>query len=743
MLHGSLCVLRPTTPAMTMPTMRLADHSASVRASKPELIVPAQDHLSKLHFELDAIKAQLERLSADAEEVKAPALHTEPEWMLHTKESIKAQFGSLSAGADKLRASIPSEEPEWMLHAKELFVTAHPQVADFVEDIVEEASMTFETLAEDVSATLKAPVEWLTKLVLPPDAPLAATKAPHQLHDEAAAKAAWLAKLEQTRAGAQTARNKTPPTPRRPTRSPEPLTVAELKERILDLNDPDKLKDKVKEDVQTVLNTLDEQLKKVRAAAPTYALYARALAELAADGAKATLGPKFIALLEEPQTQQKLADALGSILAAQQRVSATVVSTQEAMSDVFAGVVGSVAQLADEVRQLKDEIKARQQEDESRLGDRRRKGESTAKPAWLAQLEIHEKELRALSSALFQTGTKQGTKQVGENEGAAKVHLEEARSRALEKASEALEKAELAVLAKQLEDARAAHAAAAAVRDALKAKQPPQPQPQPQPQPRRQQQQQTIHTIEALSAPAVEADPPMPVRLNRYLAVEPPSDLPMAMAFSLPPPEALTAPPVEADPHMLATTPIRDEAAAKAAWLAKISTGSSLPKVNGAADKSNIVASKISSEQHKVAEASSTDDQLAKQDYLAYLAKHAAMHASGTDQPAQTREAEREAVAQGKRRAEHRALEAARLQEELLAMKIKLAQLEGTDGQSASSTEKLESPVEQQASQASITDQLEQLSDFPALKEYLAKQEYMAYLDKHEHLAKRSRTTGI
>ena len=81
--------------------------------------------------------------------------------------------------------------------------------------------------------------------------------------------------------------------------------------------------------------------------------------------------------------------------------------------------------------------------------------------------------------------------------------------------------------------------------------------------------------------------------------------------------------------------------------------------------------------------------------------------------------------------------------EELLAMKIKLAQLEGTDGQSASSTEKLESPVEQQASQASITDQLEQLSDFPALKEYLAKQEYMAYLDKHEHLAKRSRTTGI
>ena len=189
---------------------------------------------------------------------------------------------------------------------------------------------------------------------------------------------------------------------------------------------------------------------------------------------------------------------------------------------------------------------------------------------------------------------------------------------------------------------------------------------------------------------------------------------------------------------MSATTPIRDEAAAKAAWLAKISTGSSLPKVNGAADMS-----KISAEQHKVAEASSTDNQLAKQEYLAYLAKHAALHASGTDQPAQTREAEREAVAQGKRRAEHRALEAARLQEELLAMKIKLAQLEGTDGQSASSTEKLESPVEQQASLASSTDQLEQLSDFPALKEYLAKQEYMAYLDKHEHLAKRSRTTGI
>ena len=731
MLHGSLCVLRPTTPAMTMPTMRLADHSASVRASKPELIVPAQDHLSKLHFELDAIKAQLERLSADAEEVKAPALHTEPEWMLHTKESIKAQFGSLSAGADKLRASIPSEEPEWMLHAKELFVTAHPQVADFVEDIVEEASMTFETLAEDVSATLKAPVEWLTKLVLPPDAPLAATKAPHQLHDEAAAKAAWLAKLEQTRAGAQTARNKTPPTPRRPTRSPEPLTVAELKERILDLNDPDKLKDKVKEDVQIVLNTLDEQLKKVRAAAPTYALYARALAELAADGAKATLGPKFIALLEEPQTQQKLADALGSILAAQQRVSAKVASTQEAMSDVFAGVVGSAAQLADEVRQLKDEIKARQQEDDSRLGDRRRKGESTAKPAWLAQLEIHEKELRALSSALFQTGTKQGTKQVGENEGAAKVHLDEASSRALEKASEALEKAELAVLAGQLEDARTAHAAAAAVRDALKAK-------QQQPQQPQRQQQQTVHTIEALSAPAVEADPPTPPTLTRNLAIEPPSDVPVAMAFSLPPPEALTAPSVEADPPMSATTPIRDEAAAKAAWLAKISTGSSLPKVNGAADMS-----KISAEQHKVAEASSTDNQLAKQEYLAYLAKHAALHASGTDQPAQTREAEREAVAQGKRRAEHRALEAARLQEELLAMKIKLAQLEGTDGQSASSTEKLESPVEQQASQASITDQLEQLSDFPALKEYLAKQEYMAYLDKHEHLAKRSRTTGI
>jgi hypothetical protein len=740
MLRGTLCVLRPTTPAMTMPTMRLADHSASVRASKPELNVPAQDHLSKLHFELDAIKAQLERLSADAEEVKAPALSTEPEWMLHAKESIKAQFGSLSAGADKLRASIPSEEPEWMLRAKELFVTAHPQVADFVEDIAEEASMTIETLAEDVSATLKAPVEWLTKLVLPPDAPRAATKAPHQLHDEAAAKAAWLAKLEQTRAGAQTARNKTPPTPRRPTRSPEPLTVAELKARILALNDPDKLKDKVKEDVQTVLHTLDEQLKKVRAATPTYALYARALAELAADGAKATLGPKFIALLEEPQTQQKLADALGSILAAQQRASATVVSTQEAMSDVFAGVVGSVAQLADEVRQLKDEIKARQQEDESRLGDRRRKDESTAKPAWLAQLELHEKELRALSSALFQTGTKQGTKQVGENEGAAKVHLEEARSRALEKASEALEKAELAVLAKQLEDARAAHAAAAAVRDALKAKQQPQPQPQPR---RQQQQQQTIHTIEALSAPAVEADPPMPVRLNRYVAVEPPSDVPMAMAFSLPPPEALTAPPVEADPHMSATTPIRDEAAAKAAWLAKISTGSSLPKVNGAADKSNIVASKISSEQHKVAEASSTDDQLAKQDYLAYLAKHAAMHASGTDQPAQTREAEREADAQEKRLAEHRAREAARLQEELLAMKIKLAQLEGTDGQSASSTEQLESPVKQQASPASSTDQLDQLSDFPALKEYLAKQEYMAYLDKHEHLAKRRRTTGI
>ena len=734
MLHGSLCVLRPTTPAMTMPTMRLADHSASVRASKPELIVPAQDHLSKLHFELDAIKAQLERLSADAEEVKAPALHTEPEWMLHTKESIKAQFGSLSAGADKLRASIPSEEPEWMLHAKELFVTAHPQVADFVEDIVEEASMTFETLAEDVSATLKAPVEWLTKLVLPPDAPLAATKAPHQLHDEAAAKAAWLAKLEQTRAGAQTARNKTPPTPRRPTRSPEPLTVAELKERILDLNDPDKLKDKVKEDVQIVLNTLDEQLKKVRAAAPTYALYARALAELAADGAKATLGPKFIALLEEPQTQQKLADALGSILAAQQRVSAKVASTQEAMSDVFAGVVGSAAQLADEVRQLKDEIKARQQEDDSRLGDRRRKGESTAKPAWLAQLEIHEKELRALSSALFQTGTKQGTKQVGENEGAAKVHLDEASSRALEKASEALEKAELAVLAGQLEDARTAHAAAAAVRDALKAKQQ---QPQQPQQPQRQQ-QQTVHTIEALSAPAVEADPPTPPTLTRNLAIEPPSDVPVAMAFSLPPPEALTAPSVEADPPMSATTPIRDEAAAKAAWLAKISTGSSLPKVNGAADMS-----KISAEQHKVAEASSTDNQLAKQEYLAYLAKHAALHASGTDQPAQTREAEREAVAQGKRRAEHRALEAARLQEELLAMKIKLAQLEGTDGQSASSTEKLESPVEQQASLASSTDQLEQLSDFPALKEYLAKQEYMAYLDKHEHLAKRSRTTGI
>jgi hypothetical protein len=731
MLHGSLCVLRPTTPAMTMPTMRLADHSASVRASKPELIVPAQDHLSKLHFELDAIKAQLERLSADAEEVKAPALHTEPEWMLHTKESIKAQFGSLSAGADKLRASIPSEEPEWMLHAKELFVTAHPQVADFVEDIVEEASMTFETLAEDVSATLKAPVEWLTKLVLPPDAPLAATKAPHQLHDEAAAKAAWLAKLEQTRAGAQTARNKTPPTPRRPTRSPEPLTVAELKERILDLNDPDKLKDKVKEDVQIVLNTLDEQLKKVRAAAPTYALYARALAELAADGAKATLGPKFIALLEEPQTQQKLADALGSILAAQQRVSAKVASTQEAMSDVFAGVVGSAAQLADEVRQLKDEIKARQQEDDSRLGDRRRKGESTAKPAWLAQLEIHEKELRALSSALFQTGTKQGTKQVGENEGAAKVHLDEASSRALEKASEALEKAELAVLAGQLEDARTAHAAAAAVRDALKAK-------QQQPQQPQRQQQQTVHTIEALSAPAVEADPPTPPTLTRNLAIEPPSDVPVAMAFSLPPPEALTAPSVEADPPMSATTPIRDEAAAKAAWLAKISTGSSLPKVNGAADMS-----KISAEQHKVAEASSTDNQLAKQEYLAYLAKHAALHASGTDQPAQTREAEREAVAQGKRRAEHRALEAARLQEELLAMKIKLAQLEGTDGQSASSTEKLESPVEQQASLASSTDQLEQLSDFPALKEYLAKQEYMAYLDKHEHLAKRSRTTGI
>ena len=731
MLHGSLCVLRPTTPAMTMPTMRLADHSASVRASKPELIVPAQDHLSKLHFELDAIKAQLERLSADAEEVKAPALHTEPEWMLHTKESIKAQFGSLSAGADKLRASIPSEEPEWMLHAKELFVTAHPQVADFVEDIVEEASMTFETLAEDVSATLKAPVEWLTKLVLPPDAPLAATKAPHQLHDEAAAKAAWLAKLEQTRAGAQTVRNKTPPTPRRPTRSPEPLTVAELKERILDLNDPDKLKDKVKEDVQIVLNTLDEQLKKVRAAAPTYALYARALAELAADGAKATLGPKFIALLEEPQTQQKLADALGSILAAQQRVSAKVASTQEAMSDVFAGVVGSAAQLADEVRQLKDEIKARQQEDDSRLGDRRRKGESTAKPAWLAQLEIHEKELRALSSALFQTGTKQGTKQVGENEGAAKVHLDEASSRALEKASEALEKAELAVLAGQLEDARTAHAAAAAVRDALKAK-------QQQPQQPQRQQQQTVHTIEALSAPAVEADPPTPPTLTRNLAIEPPSDVPVAMAFSLPPPEALTAPSVEADPPMSATTPIRDEAAAKAAWLAKISTGSSLPKVNGAADMS-----KISAEQHKVAEASSTDNQLAKQEYLAYLAKHAALHASGTDQPAQTREAEREAVAQGKRRAEHRALEAARLQEELLAMKIKLAQLEGTDGQSASSTEKLESPVEQQASLASSTDQLEQLSDFPALKEYLAKQEYMAYLDKHEHLAKRSRTTGI
>ena len=735
MLHGSLCVLRPTTPAMTMPTMRLADHSASVRASKPELIVPAQDHLSKLHFELDAIKAQLERLSADAEEVKAPALSTEPEWMLHAKESIKAQFGSLSAGADKLRASIPSEEPEWMLHAKELFVTAHPQVADFVEDIVEEASMTFETLAEDVSATLKAPVEWLTKLVLPPDAPLAATKAPHQLHDEAAAKAAWLAKLEQTRAGAQTARNKSPPTPRRPTRSPEPLTVAELKERILDLNDPDKLKDKVKEDVQTVLNTLDEQLKKVRAAAPTYALYARALAELAADGAKATLGPKFIALLEEPQTQQKLADALGSILAAQQRVSAKVASTQEAMSDVFAGVVGSAAQLADEVRQLKDEIKAHQQEDESRLGDRRRKDESTVKPAWLAQLELHEKELRALSSALFQTGTKQGTKQVGENEGPAKVHLEEARSRALEKASEALEKAELAVLAKQLEDARAAHAAAAAVRDALKAKQ--------QPQPQRQQQQQTIHTIEALSAPAVEADPPMPVRLNRYVAVGPPSDVPTPMTFSLPPPEALTAPPVEADPHMSATTPIRDEAAAKAAWLAKISTGSSLPKVKGAADKSSIVASKISSEQHKVAAASSTDDQLAKKEYLAYLAKHAAMHASGTDQPAQTREAERGADAQEKRLAEHRAREAARLQEELLAMKIKLAQLEGTDGQSASSTEQLESSVEQQASPASSTDQLDQLSDFPALKEYLAKQEYMAYLDKHEHLAKRSRTVGI
>ena len=735
MLRGTLCVLRPTTPAMTMPTMRLADHSASVRASKPELNVPAQDHLSKLHFELDAIKAQLERLSADAEEVKAPALSTEPEWMLHAKESIKAQFGSLSAGADKLRASIPSEEPEWMLRAKELFVTAHPQVADFVEDIAEEASMTIETLAEDVSATLKAPVEWLTKLVLPPDAPRAATKAPHQLHDEAAAKAAWLAKLEQTRAGAQTARNKTPPTPRRPTRSPEPLTVAELKERILDLNDPDKLKDKVKEDVQTVLNTLDEQLKKVRAAAPTYALYARALAELAADGAKATLGPKFIALLEEPQTQQKLADALGSILAAQQRASATVVSTQEAMSDVFAGVVGSVAQLADEVRQLKDEIKAHQQEDESRLGDRRRKDESTVKPAWLAQLELHEKELRALSSALFQTGTKQGTKQVGENEGAAKVHLEEARSRALEKASEALEKAELAVLAKQLEDARAAHAAAAAVRDALKAKQ--------QPQPQRQQLQQTIHTIEALSAPAVEADPPMPVRLNRYVAVGPPSDVPTPMTFSLPPPEALTAPPVEADPHMSATTPIRDEAAAKAAWLAKISTGSSLPKVKGAADKSNIVASKISSEQHKVAAASSTDDQLAKKEYLAYLAKHAAMHASGTDQPAQTREAERGADAQEKRLAEHRAREAARLQEELLAMKIKLAQLEGTDGQSASSTEQLESSVEQQASPASSTDQLDQLSDFPALKEYLAKQEYMAYLDKHEHLAKRRRTTGI
>ena len=728
MLRGTLCVLRPTTPAMTMPTMRLADHSASVRASKPELNVPAQDHLSKLHFELDAIKAQLERLSADAEEVKAPALSTEPEWMLHAKESIKAQFGSLSAGADKLRASIPSKEPEWMLRAKELFVTAHPQVADFVEDIAEEASMTIETLAEDVSATLKAPVEWLTKLVLPPDAPRAATKAPHQLHDEAAAKAAWLAKLEQTRVGAQTARYKTPPTPRRPTRSPEPLTVAELKGRILALNDPGKLKDKVKEDVQTVLHTLDEQLKKIRAATPTYALYARALAELATDGAKATLGPKFIALLEEPQTQQKLADALGSILAAQQRVSATVVSTQEAMSDVFAGVVGSVAQLADEVRQLKDEIKARQQEDESRLGDRRRKGESTAKPAWLAQLEIHEKELRALSSALFQTGTKQGTKQVGENEGAAKVHLDEASSRALEKASEALEKAELAVLAGQLEDARTAHAAAAAVRDALKAK---------QQQPQRQQ-QQTVHTIEALSAPAVEADPPTPPTLTRNLAIEPPSDVPVAMAFSLPPPEALTAPSVEADPPMSATTPIRDEAAAKAAWLAKISTGSSLPKVNGAADMS-----KISAEQHKVAEASSADNQLAKQEYLAYLAKHAALHASGTDQPAQTREAEREAVAQGKRRAEHRALEAARLQEELLAMKIKLAQLEGTDGQSASSTEKLESPVEQQASQASITDQLEQLSDFPALKEYLAKQEYMAYLDKHEHLAKRSRTTGI
>jgi hypothetical protein len=39
------------------------------------------------------------------------------------------------------------------------------------------------------------------------------------------------------------------------------------------------------------------------------------------------------------------------------------------------------------------------------------------------------------------------------------------------------------------------------------------------------------------------------------------------------------------------------------------------------------------------------------------------MHASGTDQPAQTREAEREADAQEKRLAEHRAREAARLQE--------------------------------------------------------------------------------
>ena len=44
---------------------------------------------------------------------------------------------------------------------------------------------------------------------------------------------------------------------------------------------------------------------------------------------------------------------------------------------------------------------------------------------------------------------------------------------------------------------------------------------------------------------------------------------------------------------------------------------------------------------------------------------------------------------------------------------------------------------------AALEDYRRSQDDESYRQEYLAKQEYMAYLDKHEHLAKRRRTTGI